>query len=153
MKTMTKPAILTVCVFLFSFAAFSQSQNFVSELLESPKANYGEACYLSAVYQGLADENAGAERAFQILQDAGQVKNDVKASDEISYSAFCALAAKSWKINGSLLFRASKGAGRYAFRQFKADKVIVNDVDPGAIISGSDMLTIYTLCEKKYGVE
>lgn len=153
MTIITKRVIFASVFLVCASCAFSQSQNFVSKMLETKNANYGQACYLSGVYQGLVDENASEEKAFQILQDAGQVKKNLKASDAISYSAFCALAAKSWKIGGSLWFRASKGASRYAFRQFKADKIIVSDVDPSAKISGSDMLTIFTLCEEKYGVE
>ncbi|MBQ9630718.1 MAG: hypothetical protein IJR49_03950 [Treponema sp.] len=96
----------------FSFAAHSQSAEFVTELINSERATYGQVCYLSAVYQGLVKENASYESAFAELQKNKQVKSKAKISDSVTYKELAGLMSKMWNIKGGLMFRATKGSSR-----------------------------------------
>ncbi|MBR7063725.1 MAG: hypothetical protein IKI31_01005 [Treponema sp.] len=144
-------SLLAFCC--LAFAVHSQSANFVTELLGTQKATYGQVSYLSAVYQGLVKENASQETALAELKKQKQIKDKVNVSDAVSYKELAGVFAKMWNIKGGLLFRASKRSPRYAFQQFKIDGIVPRDANPSKKVSGTDVLNVFSQCEYVYGGE
>lgn len=137
----------------FSIALHSQSADFVTELIGTEKATYGQVSYLAAVHQGFVDEGASYEKAFAELQQRKQVKAKASSGDVITYKELARTISKLWKIKGGLMFRATKGSARYAFQQFKIDGIVPKDANPTKKVSGADVLNVFSKCEYKYGGE
>lgn len=148
---MIKKMIILAAVFLSALAAHAQTAGFVTEMLAAYNADYGQVSYLSAVYQGFVDETASYDEAFAALKKAGQLPAAVNKTDTVTMSGLSYMMAELWPVKGGLMFRVTKGASRYAFRQFKADGIIPVDADPSEKVSGTDVLTMYTACQNKYG--
>ncbi len=146
---MKKMSILLLAIFM-SFSVFAQSADVITEILEADQATYGQVCYLSAVQQNLVADNSSYEDAINALHSEGQIGELIAPETEISAREAAALFASMWDIEGGLMFRLSKGAPRYAFKQLQADGIISSTKDPSEILSGSDILKMYTACVKKY---
>jgi len=147
---MKKSFILPV-VLVLSMAAYAQRADFVSELIVTDKVSYGAVCYLSAVYQGFVNENVSYADALRVLVARGQAAPGADVKDSVTFAELSRLMAKMWHIKGGLMYRATKASARYAFRQFKADGIIPERIDPSKKASGIDVLNMYTVCLRKYG--
>ena len=150
---MMKRMIILTAVFLSVLAAHAQTAGFVTEMLAVQCADYGQVSYLSAVYQEFVDETVSYDEAFAVLKKAGQLPYAVNKTDAVTLAGLSYMMAELWPVKGGLMFRLTKGAPRYAFRQFKADGILPSDADPSEEVSGTDVLTMYTACQKKYGSE
>nr|DAU27608.1 MAG TPA: hypothetical protein [Caudoviricetes sp.] len=149
---MKKSFILPV-VLVLSMAAYAQRADFVSELIVTDKVSYGAVCYLSAVYQGFVNENVSYADALRVLVARGQAAPGADVKDSVTFAELSRLMAKMWHIKGGLMYRATKASARYAFRQFKADGIIPERIDPSKKASGIDVLNMYTVCLRKYGYQ
>ena len=136
---------------LFVTAAYSQSADVITEILDSKKATFGQACYISAVQQDLIEDDASFDDAIMVLKEEGQIPERVNSDDVIPMIDAVYIFSQMWDIKGGLMFTLTKGAPRYAFRQFQADGLISSSVDPSFNLSGSDLLQLYTACVRKYG--
>ena len=147
--------ILSILLVLFAGGlAFAQSANVVTEILDTEQVTYGQVCYLSAVRQGLISENDSYDAAVQVLFSNGQIPEDVDATAPVYLANLAFVYAQIWPdMKGGLLFKLTKGSPRYAFKQFKADGVIDEDMDPGSFVSGRDALSILTSCMLQYGTD
>ena len=145
--------ILSILVVLFAGGlAFAQSADVVTEILNTEEVTYGQVCYLSAVLQGLISENDTYDAAVQVLFSNGQIPEDVDAAAPVYLANLAFVYAQIWPdMKGGLLFKLTKGSPRYAFKQFKTDGVIDEDMDPNSFVSGRDALTILTSCMLQYG--
>lgn len=143
---------LLLFLILIAFPLSAQSADKITEILESNQsATFGQVCYLSAVQQGLIDEQAEYEDAIQVLFNAQQI-SELKAPEEtINYQQAVHIFSKLWDIKGGLMYKITKGSPRYAFKQFQTDGVISKTADPSSKITGPAVLTMYTKCIKKYG--
>ena len=75
-KVVMKKVIMFISVqILFCLAAFSQSADKVSQLIQSQKATYGQVSYLSAVSLGLAQNDSTEAEAIDLLRRAGILSN------------------------------------------------------------------------------
>lgn len=146
---MKKILIVLLSVFV-SISAFAQSADVITEILDADQATYGEVCYLSAVQQNFVKEDATYEDAIQALRSEGQLVNSVDANEFIKAQDAAAVFAAMWHVEGGLMFRITKGAPRYAFKQFQADGILSSSMDPATYMSGADVLKMYTSCVKKY---
>jgi len=99
---------------------FAQSADFVTELLKTEKATYGQVCYLTAVYRDLIDEKASPEDAVNALAKINELPKNAVSNM------------------------------RYAFKKFKKDKIVPANADPQMIPSGIDILNIFTAANAKY---
>ena len=146
-----KKIFISAVIFLFSSFAFSQSADFVSNILESPQVTFGQIGYLVAVYQNFVPESATEDEAMASLFNAGQIQGVIDSSKIIRYDEAAFLFSKIWKINGGLFFRLTKANPRYAFRQLRADGVIPKNADPSNSPSGVQILNMFTAGNLKYG--
>ena len=148
-----KKIFIMAVVFLFSLSAFAQTADYVTEMLNTERADYAQVSYLSAVCQGLVDENATYDTAFSLLKKKGQLPSGADETAEVSLGNLSYVMSKLWTIHGGLMFRLTNGSARYAFRQLKVDGIIPPDADPSRKISGTDVLNMYTACQNRYGSE
>jgi len=141
-------------VFLAGGMAFAQSADVVTDILESEEVTYGQICYLSAIHQGLVDEDAAYEDAIQALYNQGQIPEELDSYASVYMANLAFIYAQIWpQIKGGLMFKLTKGSPRYAFKQFKADGIIPDKSDPNMVVSGSDALNILTACMMQYGTD
>ena len=143
--------IIITLSLLFAGAAFGQSADVITEILESKEATFGQVCYISAVQQGLVEDSSNYEDAVTALQDAGQIPESISVDHSIPAVDAAFIYSQMWEIKGGLMYRITKGSPRYAFRQFQADGVISSSIEPNTLISGVDILRMYTACMRKYG--
>lgn len=147
--------ILSILFVLFiGGAAFAQSADVVTEILNTDEVTYGQVCYLSAIRQGLITESDSYDTAVEALYSQGQIPELVDSAGPIYMANLAFIYAQIWPdMKGGLMFRLTKGSPRYAFKQFKTDGVIDDDIDPNSFISGSDALNILSSCMVTYGTD
>lgn len=147
MKKLTGLIVLA-CV---SFFVSAQSADFLTEMLDTETVTFGHASYLCLVHA--EPENDGltysAANARAVLM--GIVSADVSYDEKIPLGKLCAMMAKIFDVKGGALYRASKGAPRYAFRQFQVDGIVSRDADSSQKVSGEEFLNMYTRCIRIYG--
>lgn len=147
----TKKIIIFSILFILMSFVHGQSSEFVTQLLNTKEATYGQVCYLVAVYNGYIDENdLDLQKAVERCHFNGLINNFEEASKIITYKDVAGLFSKAWDVDGGLMYIITKGSSRYAFNQLKVDKVIPMNVDPSFIPSGTDVLNVYTLGDLKY---
>lgn len=146
---MKKIIMLLVSIFI-STSVFAQSADVITELLDAEKATYGEVCYLSAVQQNFVLDDASYEEAIHALRSQGQLSDAVNPDEYIKARDAAKIFASMWNVEGGLMFRITGGASRYAFKQLQSDGVIPSSKDPDQLVSGSEVLKMYTACVKKY---
>ena len=145
-----KKNLLLLIVFFIAPSIFSQKAEFITDFLQAEEADFGQVCYLSAVCQNLVKDSASETDAFNSIFEQGLIPTGKKPEDKINYMQAAYIFSKLWDIKGGLLFRMTRGNPRYAYKQFKNDRVIPLTADPSMIPSGTDILNMFTLCEKKY---
>lgn len=146
-----KVKILFLFFILNSFVLFAQSNDKISEILQSEKVTYGEVCYIVASAQGFINDDASYEQAIQTLYDKGQIKSMVYKDEKIPLVNIAYVYSHIWKVEGGIMCRVTNSAPRYVFKQLKSDGVIDKSKDPAASISGREALSLYTTCAFHYG--
>ena len=146
---MKKILLFLTSLFIMT-CAFSQSADFITKMLATEKATFGQVCYLSAVCQGLVNEKASETDSFNAIFEQGVITENNKPEDFVTYKQAAAIFSKIWKIDGGLFFRLTKGNARYAYKQLKNDNIIPGNADPSMIPAGTDILNMFTLGDKKY---
>ena len=111
---------------------------------------FGQISYLTAVQMKIVDDSASYEDAVVALYENGYIPIIEEYDAPVPAVDLAYLYSKLWNIKGGLLYRITKGAPRYAFRQFQADGIVSADMDPSTYISGEKALSIYTACINKY---
>ena len=149
---MKKQILIGLIILFLQAGLLAQSSDVITEILDSTKAaTFGQVCYLSAVHQNLIDEQASYEDALNALYDKGQLIKRTEKDQPITFVDTVYIFSKIWEIHGGLMYRLSKGSSRYAFKQFQADGIISKTTDPSTVITGPEVLTLYTNALKKYG--
>ena len=145
-----KKIYLLLLFMFFSPFLFAQSSDVVSELIASKKATFGHACYISAVYQNIVDENESQTIAVNAIYEQDILPPNADANVPIPFGQLARIFCNMWNVKGGLLYRATDKSPRYALRQLKRDGVIDEDIDPNSIPTGRELLNIFTLGEIKY---
>ena len=142
--------IFCLVFFLFSLNIYSQSAEFITELLDAKNVTYEQVSYLVAVHESLVSEKASYVDSMNALYQEKLLLEKVKPTEYINYKDLSYYFAKLWNVKGGLMFRISKGSPRYAFNQFKNDGIIPVNIDPHFYPSGRDVLNLFTLGDLKY---
>lgn len=145
-----KKILSVLFALLLSFTVFAQSADVITDILESEKVTFGQVCYITAVQMKLADENVSYDDAVKIMREQEYLLSDENAVDPIPAVDIAYLYSKCFPVKGGLLFKITKGAPRYAFKQFVADGVLDGSVDPSSFLSGTKALSFYTACVNTY---
>lgn len=146
-----KKIFLIVFGLFISISAYSQSQDVITEILESSEATFGQVCYISAVMQSLVSDDSSYDDAVLAVYENEQLPYITESSQPIPLIDAAYLFSFMWDIKGGLMYKITNGAPRYVFKQFQADKIIPYDAEPNQIVSGIEIMRIFTSCEKKYG--
>ena len=146
-----KRIILIILGLFISISAYAQSQDVITEILESSEANFGQVCYISAVMQSLVTDDASYDEAVNALYKNEQLPYVVESSQSIPLIDAAYIFSFMWDIKGGLFYTITKGSPRYVFKQFQSDSVIGYDCEPKDCFSGMQLLRLFTSCEKKYG--
>ena len=136
-----------------TFFCFAQSNEKISEILESTQVTYGQICYISASAQGFIEDDASYQDAVQALYDNNQIKSMIYEEELIPLVNVAFVFSQIWSVKGGLMYKLTKGSPRYVFKQLKSDGIIEKTKDPTAIISGKEALSLYTTCASFYGNE
>ena len=146
-----KKIFLIVLGLFISISAYSQSQDVITEILESSEATFGQVCYISAVMQSLVSDDSSYDDAVLAVYENEQLPYITESSQPIPLIDAAYLFSFMWDIKGGLMYKITNGAPRYVFKQFQADKIIPYDAEPNQIVSGIEIMSMFTSCEKKYG--
>lgn len=146
-----KKIFLIVLGLFISISAYSQSQDVITEILESSEATFGQVCYISAAMQSLVSDDSSYDDAVQAVYENEQLPYITESSQPIPLIDAAYLFSFMWDIKGGLMYKITNGAPRYVFKQFQADKIIPYDAEPNQIVSGIEIMRMFTSCEKKYG--
>ena len=146
-----KKIFLIVLGLFISISAYSQSQDVITEILESSEATFGQVCYISAVMQSLVSDDSSYDDAVLAVYENEQLPYITESSQPIPLIDAAYLFSFMWDIKGGLMYKITNGAPRYVFKQFQADKIIPYDAEPNQIVSGIEIMRMFTSCEKKYG--
>ena len=82
---------IALLFFIFgSFFCFAQSNEKISEILESTQVTYGQICYISASAQGFIEDDASYQDAVQALYDNNQIKTMIET---LNYPLYLSVTA------------------------------------------------------------
>ena len=146
-----KVKVLFLLFILNSFVVFAQSNDKISEILNSEQVTYGDICYISASAQNLISDDASYEDAIQALYDKGQIKSMVYKDEKIPLVNIAFVYSQIWEVKGGLMCRLTNNSPRYVFKQLKIDGIIDKAKDPSSYVSGQEALSLYTTCAFHYG--
>ena len=146
-----KKIFLIVLGLFISISAYSQSQDVITEILESSEATFGQVCYISAVMQSLVSDDTSYDDAVQAIYENGQIPYIAESSQSVQLIDAAYIFSFMWDIKGGLMYKITNGAPRYVFKQFQADKILPYDAEPKQLVSGIEIMRMFTSCEKKYG--
>lgn len=132
-----------------SFVIHAQSMESISQIVESPAINYGQAAYLALTYSGGIDEGASEAEALDAAVKKDFIKSGAVDVAAIKLSEFSALCLKATGLKGGLFYRVSGKSGRYAFKELKAMGLLDKAADPGMTVSGQNALSLFNACVKK----
>jgi len=143
---------LSILFILFAAGSvYAQSNKVITEILDSEQATFGQVCYLSAVYQGLVNEDATYEQSIDALYAKKQIPNKAFEANPVAMVNLSFIYSQMWNIKGGVMYRLTHGSPRYAFKQMKADGVIAENIAPEKLVSGYEALSLFTQCGLVYG--
>lgn len=140
-----KKVFLLLSALLLSTAAFAQSAEKITDILDTDTATFGQISYIAATYCGYITDDQSYEDAFNALAERGQVSASVKASDPASLKNVSYIFALATNLKGGVWY-SIKPSGRYAMKELKALGLIPETTDPSRKISGRNALDLFSNC-------
>ena len=151
-KVFIKMFTFVSIVLLGSGLAFSQSNNFVTNVISSDSITYGQTAYLIMCDLNLVQESASESEAVYALEE-NFPKLVAKLSiqnveQKLTAKQFSYICYSVYDVKTSLMFMICK-TPRYAFRQMKAANYFAQNEAPSVNVSGRKaLLIIADLSEK-----
>lgn len=145
-----KKIVSVLFCLLIGLTVYAQSADVITELLESEQVTFGQVSYLAAVQTNLIGEDDSYEAAVDALFQNGIIPLAKDPETPIPLVDIAYIYSRLWPIKGGLMYRLTKGAPRYVFKQFQADGILTSKQEPGDFVSGAKALSIYTSCVNKY---
>ena len=94
--------IFCLVFFVFSLNIYSQSAEFITELLGAEKVTYGQVAYLVAVHENLVSEKASYIDSMNALYQEKLLLDKVVPSEFVNYKDLSYFFAKLWDVKGGL---------------------------------------------------
>ena len=142
-----KKIILLLLISASVFCVYAQSAQKLTEVLSKEEVTYGDASWFIAAQTGLIDDSKSEKEAFDALSENGWFnKIDAEADSKIVLKNFAYLCTLAFDIKGGVMYRITKSP-RYAVRELKSMKIIPNDANSNAPITGRQMINILTSCD------
>ncbi|MBR5964869.1 MAG: hypothetical protein IK015_01955 [Treponema sp.] len=131
-----------------ALAVHAQSVEKISEIIESPQINYGQAAYLALTYAGEIEETTEDTDALIAAVQKKWLKDGAVTDKAISLGELSALYVNATGIKGGLFCRLTKNSARYSFKELKSKRVLDKNADPAQKVSGQDALSLFNACAK-----
>ncbi len=146
-----KKIIISIAALIFTAIAYAQSADEITKIINAEEATFGQVCYLTAVHNGLIEDDASEADAMNAWFESNQfINKEITPDTPINFQETCFYFTKMWNIKGNLFYKLSKGNPRYAYKQLKKDGILPAHADPIRKLSGTDLLNIYTVGHLKY---
>ncbi|MCQ2586307.1 MAG: hypothetical protein MJ185_12010 [Treponema sp.] len=142
---------IVISIFILTMSLSAQSADAVTDILNAEKITMGQACYLSAVFQGFASDDTSFEDSMLALVGQGQLSEITEPSEPATIARLSEIYAKMFDVKGGLFFRLSGGSPRYAFKHLKAKGLIPQNTDPSKVLSGREAMSLFTKVSMRYG--
>ena len=133
---MKKTGFVAVLFFFLCICVNAQSSEKLAELIDSECASFGQVAYLVGVYSNQIDENADYNKSEYILRK-------VNVDDKVLLGDLSLIVAKVGNMKGGLFYSIFKNS-RYAFKELKALGILPEEADPSMLVSGRDVLAIFS---------
>ncbi|MCF7929693.1 MAG: hypothetical protein K9L68_13505 [Spirochaetales bacterium] len=139
----TKKLFVLVCVvfFILPGIAFSQSADYIDNVLQEDPLRLGTASKLVLESAGLIDEDAGEQEAVSFVKAAEWKLSAEKADDPVNLGDFSLLIMQSFDLSGGIMYSILPGP-RYASREMDFRGFLRGSPDPSVMIDGKRALEI-----------
>lgn len=144
-----KKSLLAVILFAAAFAVHAQSAEKISQIVDSPELNYGQAAYLALAYSGDIEEDTSESEALTTAVQKNWIRSGAVDTTPINLGELSALYVNATGIKGGLFCRLTKNSTRYSFKELKALKLLDRAADPAMKVSGRNALSLFNSCVTK----
>lgn len=144
---MKKLIFLCICVG-FSFSAFSQSADVITELLQTKELTNEQTAYILATWQDDANSEKTYTQAFTLLQEEKFFSSSKEASSPITLAELSIVCMRIFDMKGGLLYTLFPSE-RYAFRELKFLNILPQTANPSFNVSGKEAFNILSKLENK----
>lgn len=142
---MIKKKIFLLLFVLFASLGFSQSADFVTEIINSEAITYEDVAYFCALNLGLVSDDATPSEAMVALDKANVYSMPNNSKEYIPYDALANMLMRTWGIKGGFFYSITK-SNRYAFKELQNKGFIPTNVSSKESVSGIEMLNLITRC-------
>lgn len=133
--------IVLLCVFIACYS-FSQSSDFIQNVVNSSEVTYKQVAYLVSIDLGFVTEEQTEEVSVTALNNKfPKFENYFSADRILSIKDFSYITSIAYNQKTSLLFIIFK-TPRYALKQMKANRYFEITENPSTKISGRQVLAI-----------
>lgn len=140
-----KKVFMLISALLLSAAAFSQSAEKITDIIDTDTVTYGQISYIVSTYCGYITDDKSYEDALKVMVEKKQFPSSVKASDPIAIKNISYVYALATNLKGGLWYSA-KPSARYAMKEYKSLGIIPETTDPSKKISGRNALDLFSNC-------
>lgn len=140
---MKKNGFVAVLFFFLCICVNAQSSEKLAELIDSECASFGQVAYLVGVYSNKIDEKADYNIAIENFNKSGYILRKVNVDDKVLLGDLSLIVAKVGNMKGGLFYSIFKNS-RYAFKELKALGILPEEADPSMLVSGRDVLAIFS---------
>ncbi len=140
---MKKIAITIFLCVAFSLAAFSQSAEKVSQMVEAQTVSLLDVSYFAATYLDVVEITTSGEHSLGALKRQARLSKIEDTTSALAYDDFAYFCAQVWHIKGGLFYTLSNSP-RYAFKELQSMNIIYPHIQPNDTITGAQALTIMT---------
>ena len=135
-KTVVAVLACTVAVVLPSVHGFAQSGDRIDEILVQDELTVGSAAYLAAASAGLVGPDATEAESLSALGELGFPAGTVAIDDPVRLDHFSYMLMLAHRLSGGFMYAIAPGP-RYAYREFRYQRVFRGGGDPRSAIDGS----------------
>ncbi|MBN2536228.1 MAG: hypothetical protein JXB88_25325 [Spirochaetales bacterium] len=122
---------------------FAQLNEQIDLLMEQEKASFGRAVYLVLVASEFCDESVTLAGALEILKGKDWGIPPKEAEDTLTLGEYSYLLMRAFNIQGGIMYKILPGP-RYAVRELAYLKLILENPEPGRIVSGEEVMSLLT---------
>jgi len=138
---MKKWGALLCLLILGSFRLSAQSNQLMDQLLQEPRATFGDVVYLTLAAVKIVPETATPDQAIQALQQKNWKVKILAANAPVSLGDYSYLLMKAFNVTGGIFYSLFPSP-RYACRELGFLRVIPSDARPLRSVSGEEAVRI-----------
>ncbi|WP_147615547.1 hypothetical protein [Treponema pectinovorum] len=143
-----KKSLFFCMAFLFALAANAQSSSKLTDIINTDKATFAQAAYLSAIYTNDISDDESYEKAVQKLKEKNILSEKTEPSATLTLEKAAFICAKTVNLKGGLFYTIFKNP-RYALIELKAKSIIPALADPEETLTGRDLIALFNGCLPK----